>query len=90
LPDLLSHYNRARPGHCGGVDPLRSGKGNRVRVRRAGYGGTPATPGVFAPIGESEKKNKRERECKIKKLSRMVRFWTDWHLIREPLRMSWL
>jgi hypothetical protein len=47
-------------GPCGGVDPLRSGKRNSVSVRRAGYGGAPATSGVIIPIGEQE----RERERK--------------------------
>jgi hypothetical protein len=30
--------------------PLRSGKRNSVRVRRVGYGGAPATPGVIVPL----------------------------------------
>jgi hypothetical protein len=49
-------------------------KKKSVRVRRAGYGGAPATPGVIIPIGERE----RERECeKGKKLWMMATYrWT--------------
>jgi hypothetical protein len=63
LPDLLSDYKtpEANIGQCGGVDTLRSGVRTSVRIRRARYGGAPATPGVIIPIGESEKENKRER-----------------------------
>jgi hypothetical protein len=35
-----------------------------VGVRRAGYGGAPATQGVFVPIGETEKKSEREKKQK--------------------------
>jgi hypothetical protein len=87
--NLLSHHRHTNAGPCGGVNPLRSGKRNSVRVRRTRYVRAPATQGVFIPIGESEEKNKRERECE-KKLSRMLRIWTDGHLIREPLGTSWL
>jgi hypothetical protein len=59
--DLTLRHGISNAGLCGGVAPPRSGKRNSVRVRRAGYGGAPATPGVIIPIGESEKENKRER-----------------------------
>jgi hypothetical protein len=88
LQDLPSDCITSNTGHCGGVDPLRSAKSNGVR--RAGYGGAPATPGVFVPIGVSEEKNKRERENEKRKLSRMSTIGTDGHFIREPLGTSWL
>jgi hypothetical protein len=43
----------------------RSGKSGSISVRRAGYGGGPATPGVMAPIvgrGGRERERERERE----------------------------
>jgi hypothetical protein len=40
----------------------------------------PATPGVMAHHG---------KEKNVENLWMVVRTWTNWNLIREPLRMNW-
>jgi hypothetical protein len=52
-----------------------------ISIRRTGYVGAPATPGVTAHRGKEKKKEES--------LRMMVRTWTNWNLIREPLGMSW-
>jgi hypothetical protein len=52
---------------------------SRVSVRRAGYVGALATPGVMAHHG---------KEIKRRNPWMMLRTWMGWHLIRELLRTS--
>jgi hypothetical protein len=54
-------YEEGRNGPCGGVSPLRNGRRNSIRVRRARCGGAPVPPGVIVP--SSEKVTVRMREC---------------------------
>jgi hypothetical protein len=49
------------------------------RIRKARDVGAPATLGNFSPTGW-KKEEKRWM---------MVRIWTNWNLIREPLGSSW-
>jgi hypothetical protein len=42
--------------------PLRNGRKSSIKVRRAGCGGAPATPGVIVPTGEEVTVRLRERE----------------------------
>jgi hypothetical protein len=51
-----------------------------ISIRRARYVGALATPGVMAHCG----KEKNEEN-----LWMIVRTWTNWNLIRDPLGMSW-
>jgi hypothetical protein len=53
---------------------------SNVSVRRAGYVGEPATPGVMTH---------RRKEKNEEKLWMFLRTWTKWNLIREPLGTSW-
>jgi hypothetical protein len=55
-------YEEGRNRHCGGAGPLRNGRRRAIRVRRAGCGGAPATPGVIVPTGEKVRVRMRESE----------------------------
>jgi hypothetical protein len=68
LPAFLSHYKGSRNGHCGGANPLRNGRRSSIKVRRAGCGGAPATPGVIILTGEQVTVRMRERESEKAKL----------------------
>jgi hypothetical protein len=53
-------YEEGRSGPCGAADPLRNGKRNNARARRAACGGAPATPEVIVPTGEKVTVKMRE------------------------------
>jgi hypothetical protein len=60
---------------------------------RAGYVGASDTPGVITPYVEREREKKIVHDCvgteSEKKTLDDGDNWTDWKLIRKPLRMSW-
>jgi hypothetical protein len=60
-------YEERRNGPCGGVGPLRSERKSNVRIRRAGCGEAPATPGVIVFTGEKVTVRMTERERESEK-----------------------